>query len=390
MPPTHLSLYTLSRIHTSTCSLNLLLTHSLTRFAAPPPHSLSLSPSPHLPSYLPEFRALRKQHDFFTICRNPELACEVSLQPLARFPTLDAIIIFCDILVIPQAMGMEVQMVPGKGPVFPDPIVTPADLDKLVFKPDVEESLGYMFDALNLTRSKIDGRVPLIGFVGAPWTLMAYMIEGQGSKTFSKAKGWLYTYPEASHRLLSAITDLLVEFLIAQHAAGAQLLQVFDSWAGYLAPDTFRTFGLPYISQIATRVKAAIPGVPMTVFAKGAHYALGDLGKTDFDTVSLDWTQDPAEARVAVGNGKTLQGNLDPCALYGTPEMIAEKVRRPFTAGYLCIFVHLALCACDVMCVSCVCRLCGGDCVAHYQMRTCFIRRFFYLTSFRYGRLRPW
>jgi len=337
-----LSLHSLS--HT------LLLAHSIScspipSLASPPPHhTRSLSPPPpHLPSYLPEFRALRKQHDFFTICRNPELACEVSLQPLARFPTLDAIIIFCDILVIPQAMGMEVQMVPGKGPVFPDPIVTPADLDKLVFKPDVEESLGYMFDALNLTRSKIDGRVPLIGFVGAPWTLMAYMIEGQGSKTFSKAKGWLYTYPEASHRLLSAITDLLVEFLIAQHAAGAQLLQVFDSWAGYLAPDTFRTFGLPYISQIATRVKAAIPGVPMTVFAKGAHYALGDLGKTDFDTVSLDWTQDPAEARVAVGNGKTLQGNLDPCALYGTPEMIAEKVRRPFTAGY-CIISYTSHC----------------------------------------------
>ena len=145
-----------------------------------------------LSRYLPEFREIRAKHEFFNVCRNPELACEVSLQPLARFPTLDAIIIFSDILVIPQAMGMEVQMIKGKGPVFPEPLDTPADLDKLNFKPDLEETLGYVFDAINLTRSKIAGRVPLIGFAGAPWTLMSYMIEGGSSKAYAKSKAWFY------------------------------------------------------------------------------------------------------------------------------------------------------------------------------------------------------
>ncbi len=201
--------------------------------------------------------------------RTPELATEVTLQPLRRFP-LDAAIIFSDILVVPQALGLRVEMIPGRGPYFPDPLRTVEDLRRLR-RPDVREALRYMLEAITMTRKALAGRVPLIGFCGAPWTLMAYMVEGGGSKTFARAKGWLYRQPEASHRLLSLLTDVLVEFLIAQIDAGAQVVQVFDSWAGVLSPDLFRTFALPYLRRIGEEVGKArprcrascSPGVPM-------------------------------------------------------------------------------------------------------------------------------
>jgi len=276
--------------------------------------------------YLPEFREVRVERDFFQVCRTPELACEITLQPIRRFP-LDAAIIFSDILVIPQCMGLEVEMKPGKGPVFPKPLATPQEIHTRLLEPDVQKDLKYVFDAITLTRHKLEGKVPLIGFAGAPWTLMAYMVEGEGSKTFSKAKHWLYEYPEESHKLLQKITKVLIEYLIGQAKAGAQALQIFDSWAGELAPDIFHTFCLPYLAEIALKVKEQV-NVPMILFAKGANYALQDLSKLAYDVVAIDWTIDPVEARKLTGDYSkvALQGNLDPCALYADPASIRSNV----------------------------------------------------------------
>lgn len=291
--------------------------------------------------YLPEFRELRRHTDFFTMCQTPELACEVTLQPLERFPTLDAVIVFSDILVVPQAMGMECRMLPGRGPVFPEPLLGPGDLGRLNFKPDVEKTLGYVFDVVNLTRQKVDGRVPVIGFAGAPFTLMGYMIEGGGSKTMSKTKAWLYKHPEASTVLLQGITDIVIEYVVGKVRAGAQLLQIFESNGGDLTPAQYRQFSLPFLEQIATRVKQrlaeeGLPVVPMTVFARNVRHqgALEQLAATDYDVVGLDWGIEPAAARKllpakARAKGKaavTVQGNLDPCALYASPDLIREHV----------------------------------------------------------------
>ena len=280
--------------------------------------------------YLPEYRAKRALEEFFTVVRTPELATEITLQPIERFP-LDAAIIFSDILVVPQAMGMECLMIKGRGPVFPEPLKTPADLDRLVV-PDVQESLKYVFDALTMTRQELNGRVPLIGFCGAPWTLMAYMIEGGGSKSFAASKTWLFLYPEASHKLLQAITDVLIEYVIAQVDAGAQLIQVFDSWAGLLSPAAFNEFALPYLKQVADALTRERPDVPKTVFAKGAYYALEDLSETSYDVVGLDWTMDPRAARRRVDGKVALQGNMDPCMLFANPDAIRAEVKRMIEA----------------------------------------------------------
>eukprot|EP00455_Lapot_gusevi_P000742 TRINITY_DN1032_c0_g2_i7.p1 TRINITY_DN1032_c0_g2~~TRINITY_DN1032_c0_g2_i7.p1 ORF type:complete len:401 (+),score=102.20 TRINITY_DN1032_c0_g2_i7:55-1257(+) len=290
--------------------------------------------------YLPEFREVRKRSDFFTVCRTPELACEVTLQPLRRFE-LDAAIIFSDILVIPQALGLEVQMLEKVGPKLPEPLTTPQDLDRLLSNVDVHHSLGYVFDAIRLTRHALQGKVPLIGFCGAPFTIMSYMIEGGGSKTYSKVKTWLYRYPDASHALLQRVTDISVDYLIAQAQAGAQLLQVFDSWAGELSPEAFDTFALPYLRQIATRVaqglaalkqhddsESAEHNVPLIVFARGAHYALESLSDAGYQVMSLDWTVTPASARTRVQGKVALQGNLDPCILYAPEEVIRAEARK--------------------------------------------------------------
>ncbi|XP_016150523.1 uroporphyrinogen decarboxylase-like isoform X1 [Sinocyclocheilus grahami] len=251
--------------------------------------------------YLPEFRESRAAKDFFETCRSPEACCELTLQPLRRFP-FDAAIIFSDILVVPQAMGMEVQMSPGKGPTFPEPLKEPEDLQRLKTKVDVSSELDYVFKAITLTRHRIEGKVPLIGFTGAPWTLMSYMIEGGGSTTHSKAKRWLYRYPEASHKLLSQLADVIVEYLLGQVKAGAQALQVFESHTGCLGPVEFEEFSLPYLRDIARRVKdkikeSGLDSVPMIVFAKDGHYGLEDLSESGYEVVSLDWTTDPRSAR---------------------------------------------------------------------------------------------
>uniref|UniRef100_A0A3B5K461 Uroporphyrinogen decarboxylase n=1 Tax=Takifugu rubripes TaxID=31033 RepID=A0A3B5K461_TAKRU len=281
--------------------------------------------------YLPEFRKTREGRDFFDTCRSPEACCELTLQPLRRFP-FDAAIIFSDILVIPQALGMNVQMVAGKGPTFPEPLKEPEDLQQLQAKVDVSKELDYVFKAITLTRHKIEGKVPLIGFSGAPWTLMSYMIEGGGSNTHSKAKRWLYRHPEASHMLLKMLTDVIVQYLLGQVAAGAQALQVFESHAGILGPVEFKEFSLPYLRDIARRVKDKLKeageDIPMIVFAKDAHYALEDLSQSHYEVVGLDWTIDPQSARERTGGKVSLQGNMDPCALYAPKERISQIVKK--------------------------------------------------------------
>ncbi|KAF1383327.1 hypothetical protein PFLUV_G00130780 [Perca fluviatilis] len=297
--------------------------------------------------YLPEFRESRAGKDFFDTCRSPETCCELTLQPLRRFP-FDAAIIFSDILVIPQAMGMDVQMVAGKGPTFPDPLKEPEDLQRLQAKVDVDKELGYVFKAITLTRHKIEGKVPLIGFTGAPWTLMSYMIEGGGSRTFSKAKRWLYRHPEASHMLLRMLTDVIVEYLLGQVAAGAQALQVFESHAGILGPVEFQEFSLPYLRDIARcvkdKLKEAGKDVPMIVFAKDAHYGLEDLSQSHYEVVGLDWTIDPRSARERTGGKVSLQGNMDPCAFYAPKERISDIVKKMLegfgTRGYIANLGH--------------------------------------------------
>jgi uroporphyrinogen decarboxylase len=279
--------------------------------------------------YLPEFREVRAKHDFFTVCRTPELACEITIQPIDRFP-LDAAIIFSDILVVPQAMGLEVDMRAGEGPVFPNPLKSPEEIySRLDHKVDVKDKLGYVMQAITLTRHKLNGRVPLIGFSGAPWTLMAYMVEGKGSKTFSKAKSWLWCHNKQSHDLMASLSKVIEEYLCAQIEAGAQAVQIFDSWAGELGPKQFKEFSLPYMTQIARTIKQRHPDTPIIVFPKGAHYALDDLKAAGvFDVIGLDWTMDPSESRTVVGPNKCLQGNMDPTALFADKETVFKLTRE--------------------------------------------------------------
>ena len=282
--------------------------------------------------YLPEFQEIRKHHQFFDICRTPELASEVTLMPIRRY-NLDAAIVFSDILVIPQALGMEVQMVAGVGPVLPNPLTKPEDIKALKSDVDVDTELDYVYKAITLSRHKLEGKVPLIGFSGAPFTLMAYMIEGGGSKTLAKTKKWLYVYPYESQQLLDMLSDVIIKYLTAQVKAGAQLLQVFDTNAGFLGPNQFKTFSLPFLRKISIGVKKAlndlnIPTVPMIVFAKDVHYGIEELSQSNYDVVSIDWTIDPSKARALVGPSVSLQGNLDPCALYADNDDIDELVRE--------------------------------------------------------------
>jgi uroporphyrinogen decarboxylase len=268
------------------------------------------------------------------VCRNAEKACEITIQPVNRYDgLLDAAIIFSDILVIPQAMGMKVEILDKVGPHFPEPLREPEDLEKLNKNPDVAAELDWAFKAITLTRQKLNGRVPLLGFCGAPWTLMVYMIEGGGSKLYRFVRTWLYQHQEASHKLLQQVTDVAVEFLALQVKAGAQMLQVFESWAGEIGPAEFNEFSLPYLKQIAQRLpkrleELGLEKVPVTIFAKGAWYALDSLCDSGYDAVSLDWLWDPAEA-VKVNNSRvTLQGNLDPGVIYGDKKTITRKVEE--------------------------------------------------------------
>ena len=257
---------------------------------------------------------------------------------------IDAAIIFSDILVIPQAMGMTVEMLDGKGPHFPNPLKSPTDgqYEELLSRHvDVEKELDYVYKAITMTRQKLRGRVPLFGFCGAPWTLLCYMVEGGGSKMFVQSKTWVYKYPEASKKLLEKIAMLCVRYLALQVRAGAQIIQVFDSWAAELSPSAFKKFSLPYLRYIAKHLPGEIQNlglepVPMVVFAKGAWYALDELCDSGYQVVGLDWLQDPAQA-VEIAKGRVvLQGNMDPGVLYGGKDAISADVEdmvRGFGGG---------------------------------------------------------
>ncbi len=287
---------------------------------------------------LPEYRATRsKAKNFIEFVKNPELACEVTIQPVDILG-VDAAIIFSDILVIPEAMGLPYQMIEAKGPWFENTIKTKADVDKLRIAEAGD--LDYVIKALQLTKKELNDRVPLIGFAGAPWTIFAYMIEGSGSKTFSKAKQFLYTQPELAHQLLEKITQSTINYLKGQVAAGANILQLFDSWAGVLSEQMFYEFSLKYMSKICD---ALSPLVPVTVFAKDAHYAVQKISETSCNSIGLDWTINPLTARKQAGT-KTLQGNADPCLLYANEKKIIEETHSMLSAfgknRYICNLGH--------------------------------------------------
>lgn len=266
---------------------------------------------------LPEYRAVRNSvSGFKELVETPELASEVTIQPVDILG-VDAAIIFSDILVVPEAMGCTYEMIEQRGPIFPNTIKTPDDIKQLRVA-DAHYQLHYVYEAIRITKRALNGRVPVIGFAGAPWTILAYMVEGSGSKTFSKARKLLYTSPEMAHSLLDKITEVTINYLLAQIEAGAAMVQIFDSWAGILPPAHYREFSTKYISRICD----AITTVPITVFAKGAFFALSDFAQLNCHTIGLDWNMNIADARATVGLNKTLQGNLDPCALYGSFDSI--------------------------------------------------------------------
>ncbi|CRK90969.1 CLUMA_CG004658, isoform A [Clunio marinus] len=281
--------------------------------------------------YLPEFQEVRAKHDFFTVCRTPELACEVTMQPLRRFD-LDASIIFSDILVIPQALGLVVEMQKGVGPVFPEPLNGPEELNRLNPEGAVDR-LKYVGDAITMMRHLLDGKVPLIGFTGAPWTLMGYMIEGGGSKTMSKAKSWLADHLDKSKFLLSLLTNVTVDYLEMQVKAGAQMLQVFESSAEHLSKKQFVEIAMPYLKDIRVKLheklnKQGIEIVPMVIFAKGAMHSLAEMSDLGYDVIGLDWSIDPEDARKQVGPNVTIQGNLDPQDMYKSQEELKELTSK--------------------------------------------------------------
>lgn len=274
---------------------------------------------------LPEYRKVRERaKDFKIMVKTPELASEVTIQPVDILG-VDAAIIFSDILVIPEAMGLNYEMEENKGPVFPKRIETPADLKGLHIAE--AEELQYVLDAIKLTKKELNGRVPLIGFAGAPWTIFSYMIEGKGSKTFSQAKKVLYSQPAFAHQLLDMITKSTINYLKAQVTAGADVIQIFDSWAGVLSPAQYEEFSLPYISRICD----ALTGVPKIVFAKGAFFARESMNNLKCECIGLDWNMGIEESRKLMPS-KVLQGNLDPCALYGSLDDIRRETRKMLDA----------------------------------------------------------
>ncbi len=273
--------------------------------------------------YLPEYIVLRNRYGFFERCQTPALACEITLQPVDIIG-VDAAILFSDILVVPQAMGMEVQLIEHKGPVLPEPIRSEKDLERIVV-PDVQDRLHYVFDAIKLIKQELNDRVPLIGFAGAPWTLLCYMVQGQGSKTFDEAKAFCYKNPVLAHTLLQRITDTTIAYLKAQIAAGADAVQLFDSWGGLLSPHDFEAISLKYMRQIVAAVKDL---APIVVFAKGAWHSLAEMAATGASGLGIDWCIKPELVRSMAGPDVTLQGNFDPAKLLAPIPVIQQEVRQ--------------------------------------------------------------
>lgn len=279
--------------------------------------------------YLPEYRATRtRAGDFLSLCQNPELACEVTLQPLERFP-LDAAILFSDILTIPDAMGLGLYFETGEGPCFKKIIRTEQDVDALI-QPQMDDELGYVMDAVRVIRRELNGRVPLIGFSGSPWTLATYMVEGGGSKDFRHIKGMMYSQPEVLHKLLGRLAESVTDYLNAQICAGAQAVQIFDTWGGVLGHREYREFSLVYMQRIVAGLIREHEGrtVPVILFTKNGGQWLEAMAATGTDALGLDWTTHIGEARRRVGDRVALQGNMDPSVLYGSPARIRAEVQR--------------------------------------------------------------
>ena len=274
--------------------------------------------------YLPEYRKVRETADFLTMCKTPELSTEVTIQPV-DIVGVDAAIIFSDILVVPEAMGMELVVEEGKGgPRFPSPLRSPSAIENLKI-PDPYSSLKYVMDALTMTRKELKNRVPLIGFSGSPWTLASYMVEGKGSKNFRFIKELIFTHPKEAHVLLDMLAHTVADYLSAQIASGAQAVQIFDSWGGILGQDEFEEFSLRYIQQVISLVKRSEE--PIIVFCKDCGHSIEKIAHTGADVVGLDWTTDIGLTRSRVGNSVALQGNLDPALLFSTPERIETGVK---------------------------------------------------------------
>jgi uroporphyrinogen decarboxylase len=284
--------------------------------------------------YLPEYRRVREQAgSFMALCTTPELACEVTLQPLARFP-LDAAILFSDILTIPDAMGLGLEFVEGEGPQFQKPLRTAADIEALPV-PDPHDSLGYVMDAVGLIRDSLAGRMPLIGFSGSPWTLACYMVEGGSSRDFRKIKALMYEQPHTLHRLLGKLAEAVGLYLRAQIEAGVDAIMVFDTWGGVLSAAQYRAFSLAYAGQVLDQVRTHHPAtaIPALLFTKGGGQWLEAMADSGYQGLGIDWTTDIGEARRRVGHRVALQGNLDPMALYASPDAITAEVSR-ILAGF--------------------------------------------------------
>jgi uroporphyrinogen decarboxylase len=271
--------------------------------------------------YLPEYRAIRDKYDFITMCKTPELAAEVTIQPVDLIG-VDAAIIFSDILVIPEAMGMKLEMIESKGPKLYNPIRSVDHVNELKTI-DPYKELKYVLDAVSLTKRQLNGRVPLIGFAGSPWTLMTYMVEGGGSKNFSEIKKFIYNQPDAAHKLLDLLADIVASYLSAKIESGANAVQIFDTWGGILSPDDFAQFSLQYITKVISKIKRS--GEPVIIFAKGVHYKLDQLASCGADVIGLDWTMNLNSVRNMIGNKVALQGNLDPTILYSPKEKILKE-----------------------------------------------------------------
>ncbi len=277
--------------------------------------------------YLPEFMAIREKYDFFTRCQTPELASEITVQPIRRYG-MDAAILFSDILVIPQAMGIEVQMKPDFGPYLPHPIRSKKEVDAIRV-PDAAEALDYVMQAIRMTKEKLADEVPLIGFAGSPWTILCYCVQGQGSKSFDKAKALCFSDPRAAHALLQKITDTTIDYLKAKVRAGVDAVQVFDSWGGMLSPEDYQEFSWHYIQQIIDALKE---DTEVIVFGKGCWFALGEMAKSGASAIGIDWTCSARNARYLTGGKITLQGNFDPARLLSPPDEITRRVTEMIRA----------------------------------------------------------
>ena len=279
--------------------------------------------------YLPEYREIRRGVDFLTLCKTPDLAAAVTLQPVDILG-VDAAIIFADILLPLEAMGAELRFEKGDGPVFPRPVRRREDLAELS-RPDVEATLGYVFEALRVTRSRLADRVPLLGFAGTPWTLAAYLVEGGTSKQFSHLLAWSYRDPEGLERLLDLITEVTIDYVLGQVEAGAQAIQLFDTWGGLLSEERWRALAMPHVARILEEL--APTGVPRIVFARGSSHLLPALAELPAEVLSVDWALPLSEARRLAGPGRVLQGNLDPAALLGPIDGIERLTARLLEEG---------------------------------------------------------